>query len=300
MAASEKGPQDGQSFAGGQGGLSHLPWQQVPKFIPGQTNIDEYTQRLKFLRELWPAEHISHLGPRAALMIEGSAFHRISRISPEKLKSADGVQLIVEALGGSWGKSPTEEEYYLFEQAIFQVTQRPDEANDSYVARHEAFFDQLLAKNVTIEEIRAYVLLRHSMLSPEDKKRVVVEAGGELKYQETVRSVILLGSRFFQDLQNKGSAGNGKLGERNKVYDVQMAADEEEDQEVHLAGTSEEEPSDEDILIYFLEFQDEDAIYISEFEDHIVEAVQESTLAPVYASYQEARSTWLLSSSSKG
>ena len=102
MAASETGPQDGQSVAGGQGGLSHLPWQQVPKFTPGQTNIDEYTQRLKFLRELWPAEQISHLGPRAALMIEGSAFHRISRISPEKLKSADGVQLIVEALGGSW------------------------------------------------------------------------------------------------------------------------------------------------------------------------------------------------------
>ena len=132
-------------------------------------------------------------------------------------------------------------------------------------------------------------MLRHSMLSPEDKKRVVVEAGGELKYQETVRSVRLLGSRFFQDLQNKGSAGNGKLGERNKVYDVHMTADEEEDQEVHFAGTP-EEPSDEDILIYFLEFQDEDAIYISEFEDHIVKAVQESTLAPVYASYQEGKS----------
>ena len=135
-----------------------------------------------------------------------------------------------------------------------------------------------------------------------------MEAGGELKYQETVRSVRLLGSRFFQDLQNKGSAGNGKLGERNKVYDVHMTADEEEDQEVHFAGTSEEEPSDEDILIYFLEFQDEDAIYISEFEDHIVEAVQESTLAPVYASYQEARmrlrekakARGFFSSSSKG
>ena len=237
--------------------------------MPGQTNADECTQHLKFLRELWPAEHIAHLGP-CGIDDRGQCF---PSDQPHQSGEADGVQLIVEALGGSWGKSPTEERYYLFEQAIFQVTQRPDEANDSYVARHEA-------KGVTIEEIRAYVLLRHSMLAPEDTKRVVVEAGGELKYRETVRAVRLLGSKFFHELQNKGSASGSKMGERSKVYDIHMAADDEDENEILFAGTGEEEPSDEDILIYFLEFQDDDAIYISEFEDHIIEAVQESTLAP--------------------
>ena len=51
----------------------------------------------------------------------------------------------------------------------------------------------------------------------------------------------------------------------------------------------EEEPSDEDILCFFLESNDEDAVFITEFEDQMIEAIQESELAPVYATYQGAR-----------
>ena len=32
------------------GGFGHLPWQQVPRFTPRVTNVDEYSQRLKFPR----------------------------------------------------------------------------------------------------------------------------------------------------------------------------------------------------------------------------------------------------------
>ena len=285
------GGETAESGNGGAGGMSQLPWQQVPKFTPGTTNVEEYVQRLRFLKELWPPEHLHHLAPRAAFLVEGSAFQKVSRIAPEKLRSEDGIKLLVETLGGSWGKTQTEEKYFYFEQAMFQVQQKQDESNDSYLARHDSFFEELLSRKVTMEEIRAYVLLRHSALSPEDKKRVVVEAQGNLRYQETVKSIRLLGSRFFGELQGRGSSSSqGKTGERTKVYDAHMAADEDEESEAYLTASGDDEPTDEDILCYFLEQNDIDALYISEFEDSIVEAVQESNLAPVYTSYQEARS----------
>ena len=279
---------EGPTAAGGSAaGYGHLPWQQIPKFVPGTTNLDDYTQRLKFIKELWPADSIQHLGPRAALQVEGSAFQKISRIAPEKLRSEEGVKLIVEALGGAWGKTAVEEKFHFFEQAIFQVSQKNDETNDSYLARHDAFFEELLARKVTMEEVRAYVLLRHSQLAPEDKKRVVIESEGNLKYKETVKAIRLLGSKIFGDLQNKSATGSRGL-ERNKIYDVHYT-EESGAEDVFYSAVPEEEPNDEDLLCYFLDINDEDAIYITEFEDSIVDAIQDSELAPVYVTYQEAR-----------
>ncbi|CAE7260010.1 GIP [Symbiodinium sp. CCMP2592] len=277
----------GSTAAGSAAGVSHLPWQQIPKFVPGTTNLDDYTQRLKFLKELWPADSIQHLGPRAALQVEGSAFQKISRVAPDKLRSQEGVQLIVEALGGAWGKTAVEEKFHFFEQAIFQVTQKNDETNDSYLARTDAYFEELLTRKVTIEEIRAYVLLRHSQLAPEDKKRVVIESKGDLKYKETVKAIRLLGSKIFGDLQNKNATGNRGL-ERNKIYDVHYT-EENGAEDVYYSAVPEEEPSDEDLLCYFMDLNDEDAVYITEFEESIVDAIQDSELAPVYVTYQEAR-----------
>ena len=244
------------------GGRSHLPWKQVPKFTPGVTNVDEYSQRLKCLKELWPAEHVQHLAPRAALMVEGAAFHKISRIAPDKLRSADGAQLLVETLGGSWGKTAVAEKYHYLEQAMFVVSQKADESNDSYISRHDAAFEELLARKVSIEEIRAYILLRHSQLSPEDKKKVVVEAKGDLKYQDTIKSVRLLGSKFFTDFQQRGASSKGT--ERTKVHDVNAAMEEEPKEELFA---TEGDETDEDILMMFRDMGDEDAAYVTEFED---------------------------------
>ncbi|CAE7759462.1 GIP [Symbiodinium sp. CCMP2456] len=195
--------------------------------------------------------------------VEGSAFQKICRIAPEKLRSESGVQLIVEALGGAWGKTAIEKKFHYFEQAIFQVMQKNDETNDSYLARHDAFFEELLSRKVTIEEVREYVLLRHSQLAPEDKKRAVVESQGNLKYAETVKAI-----------------RNRSL-ERNKIYDVHFT-EESGAEDVYYSAVPEEEPSDEDLLCYFLDI-------ITEFEDSIVDAIQDSELAPVYVTYQEAR-----------
>ena len=81
----------------------------------------------------------------------------------------------MESFGGSWGRTQTEEKYHFFEQAIFQVVQRSDETSESCVARHDAYFKELVARSVTLEEVRAYILLRHSQLAAEDKKKVVVD-----------------------------------------------------------------------------------------------------------------------------
>ena len=84
-----------------------LPWSQIPKFTPGVTNVQEYSQKLKFLAALWPVDFLDQLAPRAALLVEGTAFKKIARIPPAKLKvkSTDGVAAVVEAIGGSWGST---------------------------------------------------------------------------------------------------------------------------------------------------------------------------------------------------
>ena len=92
---------------------SQLPWQAIPKFTPGVTNVQEYVRKLRFLASIWPPEHLDLLAPRAALQVEGSAFTLVSRLDGSKLrvKSLDGVTLLVETLGGQWGSTELEERY---------------------------------------------------------------------------------------------------------------------------------------------------------------------------------------------
>ena len=207
------------------------------------------TCRLKFLKELWPEEHIHLLGPR------GSKWRapRSRRLLDWHRKScASQMASRYETLGGSWGKTQTEERYHFFVQTIYQVAQKNDETDDSYLARHDAFFEELLARKVTIQEARAYILLRHSLLTPEEKKKVVVEARGDLKYEDTVRTIRLLGSKFFGDLQqrNAGSTGSSKSLARSRVYDIHHTKGDVEEE---AYASFEEGPSDEAILCFFLE-----------------------------------------------
>ncbi|CAE7832309.1 unnamed protein product [Symbiodinium sp. CCMP2592] len=238
-----EGTEAAGSSAGGA--LNNLPWQQIPKFTPGSTNSDEYPNRLQFIRDLWPDEHIHLLGPRAALMVEASAFQKVSRIPADKLKNKDGVKILGAYNGGR-------QVLLYFERAIFQTQQKSDESIDSYVAWHDAHFEELISHSVQLEEVRAHVLLRQS---PEDKRKVIVEAGGDLTYAGTVK-------------------GSARGQERNKVYDINLAEDDGID-EAHVAVVPESEPSDEEIVAFFMEQNDEDAMYIAEFEDHMVDAARE-------------------------
>ena len=240
--------------------------------------------KLAFLKSVWPQEHIHHLGPRAALLVEGAAFTKVSRMTPERLKSEQGVEYLVEALGGQWGRLKDEDRLELFEKALYLTQQKSDETNDSYLNRHDNAFEELISRKVSLEEVRAYVMLRQSLLGPEDRKRVIVESKGKLDYETARSSIRLLGAKFFQDLSGTQRAPK-------KTYDVHQVEETPDEVYVsgHVGGSASQD--DEDAVFNALyEAGDEDAIFVAEFEDQILETLQNSeTLAPVFVSYQEAR-----------
>ena len=136
---------------------AQLPWTAIPKFVPGTTNVQDYVKKLEFLAAMWPTEHLDLLAPRAALLVEGSAFATIAKLDASKLKvkSLDGVKALVKAIGGSWGATDFEERFEFFEKALYGTLQKSDESNDSFISRMEAVFSELLSRGTTLEEVQA-------------------------------------------------------------------------------------------------------------------------------------------------
>lgn len=262
------GPTSTSTTGTSSGGLSHLPWTQIPSFRPGETDIHEYSRKLEFLAGLWPADHLSLLAPRAAMLCEGSAFQRVMRVEASKLKdnSVEGVKALVTALGGIWGKTSLEDRFERFERAVYSTVQRGDETHESYLARHDHQFESLLSSGVTMEQLRAYVLLRNSGLAADDKKKLIIDSAGKLDYTEVVRSLKLLGSKFFQEVH----AGT-KNPTRSRTYDTNLTMEEEINVNTN-AGSGKEESifvseSDESFIEALAEEGDPDALICQQFED---------------------------------
>eukprot|EP00435_Cladocopium_sp_Y103_P052633 s419_g16.t1 len=273
-------PGEESAQAVGAGPLTAVPWNQIPRFVPGETDVQVYARKLEFLKALWPKEHIEHLGPRAALLVEGIAFQKVSRLDPAKLKEPEGVTYLVHALGGQWGRLDAEETLNLFEKALYMVSQKPDETHDSYLARHDAAFEDLINKKVSIEEVRAYVLLRQSLLTPDERKRIIMEKGGNLTYEDSRKQIRLLGSKFFQELQT----GSGSRASKLKTYDIHHVDDE------NYQWTEDDDDDEETFISMMAENGDEDACFVADFEEQILVACQESAqLASCFTTYQEAR-----------
>ena len=140
--------------------MNQLPWQTLPKFIPSSTDMTEYTKKVSPLKRCFVKGRLSR---RCRPWIQASS-----------------EQVMIRMLGGSRGMSATESRIDTFEKAIYQTSQKPDETHESYIARHEVHFEELRAQNVGLEEFRAYILLRQSRLSPDDRKKVIVESDGKL------------------------------------------------------------------------------------------------------------------------
>ena len=289
--------------------VTQLPWSQIPKFIPGTTNVQEYTQKLKFLASLWPVEYLDQLAPRAALLIEGTAFRKIARIPPAKLKvkSTDGIATLVEAIGGSWGSTELEERYEYFEKSLYGTIQRSDESHDSFLSRMESNFMELLARNTTLEEVQAYVLLRQSTLSAEDKKRILLEHEGELKYKPVVKSFRLLGSKFFSEFQS------GRSSQKTKVYEANvLETSEAQDGGHHFdSGHSErafhtqvddfDHELDQEFLETLIAQEDADALTVSTFEGEFEDFLQETPeMFEALTTYMEVRSKLIEKKKSRG
>ena len=283
---------DGTSEPGAPSGNStgsQLPWHLIPHFSPGETDLTEYARRLEFLAGIWPSEYLNQLAPRAALQCKGSAFQKVVRLDTEKLKvnSLDGVKLLVTTLGGVWGKTVLEDKYEKFERAIFGISQKSDETNESYLARHEVLFEDLISQGATLSDMRAYILLRNSALVSEDKKRVVIEAQGHLKYEEVTKAIRMLGAKFFQEVQ-----GNVKQS-RTKTYDVNHVEGDEEvfyGEEVQYGFSVENADVSEYAMEQFLSENDEDALVVQQFEDALIDTIQsDGEMNAFMNSYVEAR-----------
>ncbi|CAE7362313.1 RE1 [Symbiodinium sp. CCMP2592] len=284
-------------------GAFQLPWAAIPRFSPGVTDVTEYSGKLQFLAAMWPQEHLHLLAPRAALLCEGTAFKKVSKISADKLKTKDesGIKLLVATLGGSWGKTALEEKYDTFEKAIYSTAQKADETNDSYLARHDVHFEELLAQGVTMEEVRAYVLLRQSQLSAEDRKKIVVEMGGKLEYSKVVSAIRLLGSRFFADLQGQRTA-------RTKTYDANVIEETSPDeperayQATAQGLVDEAEPElDGEFIEAMVAAEDPDALVVQGFEEELEGFFQDTPdLQEALVSYLEARQKLLSKKRSRG
>ena len=67
---------------------------------------------------------------------------------------------------------------------IYTTVQRSDESHDSYMARHDYQFEELLQMGVKLEDTRAYIF---------------VDSQGNLEYKNIVSSLKLLGSKFFMN-----------------------------------------------------------------------------------------------------
>ena len=268
---------------------SQLPWAAIPRFQPGTTNVQEYVKKMEFLAAMWPVEHLELLAPRAALMVEGSAFAAISKLDPSKLKvkSLDGVKTLVKAIGGSWGATDFEECFGFFERALYGTIQKQDESNDSFIARMENVFSELLSRKTSLEEIQAYVLLRQSTLPADDKKRVLLE-NPQLSYQPVLKALRLLGSKFFQEVQA------GKPSSKTKVYDTLIAEDNKDYIEnsclVSQTSFTEDDEMSPEFLDAMVSQDDPDAVTIQTFETEFDEFLQETpSMHTALVSYLEAR-----------
>ena len=257
---------------------------------------------------MWPEEYLSLLAPRAALLVEGTAFRKVARLSPEKLRvnNQSGIQLLVEAIGGSWGATELEERYEFFEKALYGTIQRNDESHDSYLSRMESNFVELLSRGTKLEEVQAYVLLRQSLLAPDDKKKILLEHPGELKYEPVVKSFRLLGSKFFSELQ--GSRQSAKT----KVYDVNLSeqtegdfgrqSDEHSTERAFSALTEDVEPElDAEFMEVMLAAEDQDALLVNSFEQELEDFLQDvPDMHDAMVTYLEARSKLLEKRRSRG
>ena len=87
------------------------------------------------------------------------------------------------------------------EKALFQCVQQTDESHDSYLARADILWTKLSTQKLQLEDLQAYITLRGSLLTSDDKKRVILESDSSLEGKLTINrvqeAIRLLGTSFF-------------------------------------------------------------------------------------------------------
>ena len=191
------------------------------------------------------------------------------------------------------GSNPVGKEVYLCaERALFHCIQKQDESNDSYLARADILWTELISKQIKLEELQSYIVLRGSGLAAEDKKRVVVESNlsgdSALTMFKVSQAIRMPGAGFFHDV-------TGQRRGKTKVYDPETPMITEDDGLMAESTESvynevEDTMSEGDVLETLIAEGDEDAIYIADFESAAGDVLQaDPELASCYNTYLDAR-----------
>ena len=282
------------STTAGVGFLSMVPNQiaaLVPTFDPSKDDLQVYTQKVSLLLEAWPIGKHTELVTRLILNCSGSAFLKLQLHQKELMvNDRQSVQKLVEILGGHWGQIGLEKRYEYAERALFKCTQKADESADSYLARADIMWTELNSREMKLSDLQAYITLRGSNLSSDDKKKVLVDAdaagSGDLSIDRVGSAIRMLGAGFFQDI-------TGMKRTKLKTYDqaTLMAESVDEDENPNDVYAAEDEMLNEDEMIdALLNEGDHDATFVSDFENAASEVIQnDEELAAAFNTYTEAR-----------
>ena len=282
------------SSSAGTGFLSMVPNQiaaLVPNFDPAKDDLQVYVQKVNLLLEAWPSGKYTELVTRLILNTSGSAFMKLQLHQKELMvNERASVQRLVELLGGHWGQINLEKRYEYAERALFKCSQKADESADSYLARADIMWTELNSREMKLSDLQAYITLRGSNLSSEDKKKVLVDAdaagSGDLSIQKVGSAIRMLGAGFFHDV-------TGVKKTKFKTYDqATLMADTADDEDPnHDVYAAEDDGVNEDEMIESLVNEgDHDAVFITDFENAASEVIQnDEDLAAAFNSYTEAR-----------
>ena len=263
----------------------------VPSFDPSRNDLQVYSQKVMLLLEAWPPNKYLELATRLILNCSGSAFKKPQLHQAELTqKDKESIQRIIELLGGHWGLIDLEQRYEYAERALYKCAQKSDESADSYLARADIMWTELNSKKLQLSDLQAYVTLRGSVLSAEDKKRVLLDAdaanNGQLTVSKVSAAIRMLGAGFFQEMTT------GRRINKAKIYDQSTLVAEdmdeaESDQPALTADTMDDEESWMEVLV---QEGDDDATLIQYFEAAAMEVVQsDEELAAAFTAYTEAR-----------
>ena len=124
----------------------------IPTFDPAVDNVEQWSQKIELLTQVWPESRLSELATRVIWNFKGSEFAKLQLKQKELLGGAvDCISQIVSIVGGQFGQVSLEQKFDIVEKAIFRYSQKADESADSYIARSEVVWTEWLMKNINLQ-----------------------------------------------------------------------------------------------------------------------------------------------------
>eukprot|EP00434_Breviolum_minutum_P008876 symbB.v1.2.007827.t1/scaffold463.1/size291460/8 len=267
-------------------------WTLLPSFDPSEDDIREYTDKVRFLEAICPTKDKGMLAPRLAMLCKGTAWGQVKALSPADLTNpTTGVKSLLQALS-SWEEAAELKTFEQFEKAIYKVVQRNDEATNSFVNRLEVAFHEI-GEETTLKQVKAFIMLRQSALSPEDKRKIISMVNGDFETKKVEQAMRSLATRVLTSNSQEP---------KKKIYPVNYVEPEAspEQSDPHSSSTSmanwtmvatEEEDLDIEVVDSLAASGDSDALVVQGFERDLEEMFQGvPDLHTAMTSYVEARS----------